>query len=55
MQSPVPSENQMLEDLQQSYQQRIDFLQNKIDEQEKEIESLKTMIALFEKQKDYDC
>ncbi len=55
MQPSTSSENQMLEDLQQSYLNRILFLQNKIDEQEKEIESLKTMIALFEKQKDYDC
>lgn len=55
MKSPAHSENKMLEELQQSYLRRILFLQNKIDEQEKEIESLKTMLTLLEKQKDYDC
>jgi cell division protein FtsL len=47
--------NKMIFDLKEQYQQNIKYLQSKIQEQEQEIEKLKTMITLLSIERDYDC
>lgn len=45
----------MVFDLNKQYQDRIEYLQNKISEQQDEISQLKTLIELLSYSKEYDC
>ena len=47
--------NQMLNQLKFQYQERINQLQNKIEEQQKEITQLQEQVKLFSQEKFYDC
>ena len=47
--------DKMLFDLKQQYQAQISRLQNKISEQEEEIDKLKTLISLLSIEREYDC
>lgn len=47
--------NKMVFDLNQMYQARIAYLQDKVAEQEQEIAKLKTLISLLTLDREYDC
>ena len=51
----VQHANDMISQIKFQYQQRIIQLQNKIAEQNKEIQQLQEQIKLFSKEKSYDC
>ena len=53
----VAHTNNMIGELKQQYQDRIDQLQNQIENQQIEIEKLNMMITLMDKElnKEYDC
>lgn len=53
----VAHTNNMIGELKQQYQDRIDQLQNQIEKQQIEIEKLNMMITLMDKElnKEYDC
>lgn len=51
----VAHTNQMISQLKFQYQERINQLQNKIVEQQKEISKLKEQINLLTLPKTYDC
>lgn len=47
--------NKMIADLKEQYLAQVNRLQNKINEQEKEIAKLKTLISLLSIEREYDC
>ncbi len=51
----VEHSNKMINELKFQYQQRIVQLQNKISEQNKEINQLQEQIKLISQVKEYDC
>lgn len=53
----VAHTNNMIGELKQQYQDRIDQLQNQIEKQQIEIKKLNMMITLMDKElnKEYDC
>lgn len=51
----VAHTNKMISELKMLYQDRIDYLQDKIADQQKEIENLQEQIKLLTYQKEYDC
>jgi cell division protein FtsL len=51
----VAHTNQMISQLKFQYQERVNQLQNKIAEQQKEISKLQEQIKLFSTEKFYDC
>jgi hypothetical protein len=52
---PIAEINPMFFNLRKQHQERIQYLQEKIKEQEKEIEDLKSLIHLLSLEKEYDC
>jgi hypothetical protein len=52
---PIAEINPMFFNLKKQHQERIQYLQKKIEEQEKEIKDLQTKIQLLSLEKDYDC
>lgn len=51
----VAHTNRMLAELKQQYQTRIEYLNQKIEEQQQEIAKLKTLISLLSIEREYDC
>ena len=51
----VADTNKMLAELKQQYQSQIEYLNQKIKEQQQEIAKLKTLITLLSLDKEYDC
>lgn len=51
----VSHTNKMVFDLKTQYQKRIEQLQSKVEEQQKEILKLQEQIKLFSTEKFYDC
>lgn len=47
--------DKMLFELKEQYREKINRLQNKIQEQEEEIAKLKTLISLLSIEREYDC
>lgn len=52
---PTAEINPMFFNLKNQHQQRIKYLQEKIEQQQKEIKDLQTKIDLLTLEKDYDC
>ena len=55
MTNHVSHTNKMLFDLKEQYQERIDYLEKKIKEQEQEISQLQKQIEYLSRDKFYDC
>lgn len=47
--------NHLVHRLNEQHRDRVDFLQSKIAEQQKEIEQLEEKIKLMSQEKDYEC
>ncbi len=55
MSSHVAHTNKMLTELKKQYQSQIEYLNQKIEEQQQEIAKLKVLITLLSLDKEYDC
>jgi cell division protein FtsB len=51
----VAHTNKMISELKDQYQSKIEYLTQKIEEQEQEIAKLKTMVSLLSQDREYDC